>query len=227
MHQVSIMRIVHIDDGGDGMRLVQSTLPSLHTVAPTYASYRMIENDFLDIGVDEEGIKEDEDGVKLDDVRWVISPCSEVGGVIDNKKVPKAKLLDAFVSATGYFGNESGQGHIYAQCAILINIPETDSDERIAVTKAAYDAAFGSALFEDIFINTRAGMSAVMEEQAAENRYEQYSRKNPTHGLKKPKMQQSRRASYDYDDDDDDSENDFGDDPRLIMDKILHRMFGF
>ena len=63
------MRIVHVDDGGDGKWVVQNTLPSLHTVGPTYAAYRMIEDSFLDIAVNEEELSDDGD-VAIDDVKW-------------------------------------------------------------------------------------------------------------------------------------------------------------
>ena len=63
------MKIVHVDDGGDGRWLAQNTLPSLHTVGPAYASYQMIEDSFLDIAVNQEDLT-DEGDVAIDDVKW-------------------------------------------------------------------------------------------------------------------------------------------------------------
>jgi hypothetical protein len=189
------MRILRIDDGGDGKVVTVSTLPSLHTVGPTYASYRMIENSFLDVAVSEEDIS-DESDVTIGSVNWVASLPDSLGSLgkgLVSADVPQAKLLDAFVSGTGYFGNEAGEGTIYAQCAVLVHMPRYDTEERNTATSLAYAAAFGTPLPTEAFVNTRAGVTVETEEQVARERYEEYSRSHPSHGLKKPKMQSKGR----------------------------------
>ena len=101
-------------------------------------------------------------------------------------------------------GVTAGDGHIYAQCAILIHVPEYGSEERDDATSAAYDIAYDSTLPVEAYTHTRAGMTMEMEEQTARARFEEYSRKHPSAGLKKPKMpKRGRRGRGGWDDDDD------------------------
>jgi len=163
------------------------------------------QSSFQALAVDEESV-EDTGDVKIDDVSWVVSLPGCCSGEINGPKVPKAHLLDAFVSATGYFGNESSNGHVYAQCAVLVRIPGGGSDKHSAATSAAFGFAYDHNFPTDALTQTRAGLSLQAEQREAEARYAEYTRRNKSAGLKKPKQPKRARGGWGYGSDDDDEE---------------------
>ena len=125
--KVTIMRIINVDDGGDGVWMAQDTLPSLHTVGPAYAAFHMIEDSFLALGVNEEELTEDCE-VKMDDVKWVVSLPGKGEGVVEGH-IPTAPLLDAYVSGTGYFGNEAGGWWVRFRVSDRVRVRVSDSSQ--------------------------------------------------------------------------------------------------
>ena len=91
-------------------------------------------------------------------------------------------MLEALITDGGYFGNDAWHGYIYAHCTILIHLPEYGSDEHMAATEAAFNAAYKSTLPTDAFTSTRAGMSARMEDAQARSRFDKCERNHLRQG---------------------------------------------
>lgn len=88
-----------------------------------------IEDSFMARGIDLEDFPlEKDEHYDLDSIDWVRS-------YEDQDKVPRKELLQAFVSGTGYFGNEAGQGTVYSQCAIVIDFPASDSKAKVEIAE--------------------------------------------------------------------------------------------
>ncbi len=83
----------------------------------------------------------------------------------NDREVPRMKIADAELSKDGYFGNEAVCGYVYAQCAIVIEIPAWTSVARLRILESLLSDAtqFKSDDLKDIPI----GLNFEKEFQAA------------------------------------------------------------
>ena len=162
---VSFLRLMMIEDGGDGTGWQEVD----DLVTCQYAKSHFGKNiDSSEYGECDEG---------LDDVEWAIEMPSQERHC---DAVPIARVMEAMVSATGYFGNEACDGCIYAQCAIVLTIPEECDEERNKVIERA--TQMSTALPEQIFESTRRGLPVAEELQAAQARFRAFGGKKGGNG---------------------------------------------
>lgn len=170
---VSIMRLLYVDDGGDGQWKSMETLPTLQTTRGL-SKLELIEDEVIERGISTEGMEMDDGDREIDDVTWLLSlPHGVSGAINENGMIPQAPLLEAYVSSSGYFGNEAGEGCVYAQCAVILDIPAADSAARSRAASAPLPPP-------EAFAHTRAGLPADVEVKQAEQRLEAFEKKHPT-----------------------------------------------
>jgi hypothetical protein len=160
--EVQVSPILRVSDGADGMDFVLKALPTLASARREMSAAVLIEESFISRGVNlvqlpnlpscagAQYIEDIEDSVT-----WCIDRAGAWGG---GPKAPRAPILDdVFVSGTGYFGNEAGQGTIYVSTVLLVHVPE------------ATERDLNSLSVEDAPV-VRAGLSADEEEKAAQEK---------------------------------------------------------
>jgi hypothetical protein len=121
--KVSIMRVVSIDYGG---QVVVNELLSSNAAKKQFTSSVMVERSFRAPGINLSNLSTEmeEAEKKIRSVCWVIGlPGSQSTSYVDAAQVPKKRLLEAFVSYEGYYGNEASEGAVYSYCGIVIEIP--------------------------------------------------------------------------------------------------------
>lgn len=189
--EVDILRIVYVEDGGDGAWKVMDSLPTVST-ADTLASYEMIEDCYMGLGISTEDFNDESDEM-LGSLEWVIGLPGRDGGYFPAPaSIPRAKILDdVSVSGTGYFGNEASDGCVYAQCAITIEIPEYS--ERIEMLPTDANAVISLSALD----KTRAGCSKRVEETAAEERLSEFA--SSTSHKKRKRIPQGHGNRFGYD----------------------------
>ncbi len=126
---INTYRIVHVYDGGDGVTEITKILPSKRNVAKLMTKKVRVEDEFIARGIDLEDFPmEKDEHYDLNSIEWVRA-------YDDNEKVPRKELLEAYVSGTGYFGNEAGEGTVYSQCALVIEFPTSDSKAKVDIAE--------------------------------------------------------------------------------------------
>jgi hypothetical protein len=164
---VRFLRICHFIDGGDGCWKITEELISHKNVAKLTTDV-CIEDEFMAKGVD---IEDAETGTDLfDGINWAIGFSLNNGqsapGAKDlshDERPPIGMVLDdIWMSGTGYFGNEASSGSIYSNVAIVIEIPEAESEFR--------KRDLTCPLSVDSFNKTRAGSDPRYEEEQFRDR---------------------------------------------------------
>lgn len=116
---VHIMRIVILDDGGDGLLYPVDILP-------TPKNYRflgqteIIEDCFRGFGIttDQERGRSTKLKFNTDEVEWVFGVDKYISGTVDGP-IPLAQIAHPYMSCTGYFGNEASEGTVYSQVTYM------------------------------------------------------------------------------------------------------------
>ena len=109
-----------------------------------------------------------------------------LGDVVPLDEAPQAVVLDdIFVSADGYYGNEASHGTVYAEAAVVLEVPGGEHRGRFAgVGAPSLEAGPGAGLFA----GCRRGLLPHEEEQAAKRRLRQFSKGRPLIGIEELRM---------------------------------------
>jgi len=175
---VSMMRIIYVDDCGDGLWLIVDKLPSTETAREELGAPALIKDSYFDVGVNLEALREahhSSNKLSIEDVTWAVSLPGHRKGVIDGTKlIPKAKVLEAYVSDTDHFGRHARRGSVYAMCAIVLHIPNADTRQQIPE----------SVFLDSAFAKTLAGFPKQKQEIKAQLKCEDWATKHRNMSLK-------------------------------------------
>ncbi len=116
-------------DGCDGVTEITKILPSKRNVSKLLTKKVRIEDSFMARGIDLQVFPmERDEHYDVESIQWVRA-------YDDKYEVPRKKLLEAYVSGTGNFGNEAGGGIVYTQCALAINFPKSNSKAKLEIAE--------------------------------------------------------------------------------------------
>jgi hypothetical protein len=167
---VRLVRLVKIEDGGDGaLRVVDKLMRPENVKGSKLGGPRMIENSFVGFGISimDCGLGEDAEEL-LGDVEW----CVGLPHSYEKNGPPRAPILDdVYVSYEGYFGNEAGTGCVYSHVAMLVDVPPADQRGPLLSSMAEFmsdiESAAGCSGAASAFEGCRVGVGKEEEEKLA------------------------------------------------------------
>ncbi len=162
---VSVLRLMMIDDGDEctGWQMVDD-LVTCKYARKHVGKVGIVDGGWLcqTIAIDSSVYPKVDDSIS--DLTWAIRMPQ---GVRDCDEVPIARVMDAMVAEEWCFGNDASEGCVYAQCAIVLTIPEASAGRNEAIERAV---EMSTALPEQILESTRRGLPLAGELQASEAR---------------------------------------------------------
>jgi hypothetical protein len=112
------------------MTVITKILPSEKNATKLMTRKVRVEDSYVAPGINLEEFPMERDAhYDLENIEWVRS-------YEDTDKVPRKELLEAWVSGTGYFGNEASEGTVYSQCALVIDFPSSESQAKVDIAEA-------------------------------------------------------------------------------------------